>query len=76
MTTEEMEKKLFQLSERECYHRDHPNHLSDYYQQLEKVMINGRQVYLFDNLMEEQENFTLLKQSRFSPVSTQEHAPN
>lgn len=53
MTTEEMEKKLFQLSERECYHRDHPNHLSDYYQQLEKVMINGRQVYLFDNLMEE-----------------------
>ena len=52
MTTEEMEAKLFQLSERECYHRDHPNHLSDYYQQLEKVTINGRQVYLFDNLME------------------------
>ena len=74
MTTEEMEAKLFQLSERECYHRDHPNHLSDYYQQLEKLTINGRQVYLFDNLMEEQENFTLVKQSRFSPVPYHNHS--
>lgn len=68
----QLENKLRKLSLRELYHREYPERLSSRYKRIEKIVLDGQELYVFkfDSIMN-QHNICLSQQSRFT--STPKH---
>ena len=72
MNFNNLESVLRKITEKEEQYQKN-SQLSDYYNTLEKQTINGKSVYIFDNLIPIGQSFNILKHNRFVPVPPHIH---
>ncbi|WP_461215465.1 AraC family transcriptional regulator [Lacticaseibacillus sp. GG6-2] len=78
LTHREIYQQLLSLSPEEQYQKSHPSPTPqprDYYDQLQKRIVNGQEVYVFDDigLIPPDQNFNLVQHKRFSMVPAHVH---
>lgn len=73
MDFEKLDQRLRQITSREKHYQKSGQLSADHYRKLKKQEINGEKVYLFDGLIPDNQNFEILKHTRFVPVPLHVH---
>lgn len=73
MQIQKLEKQLFQLREREIFHKNNPNYISEYYRSIPTKKINKKEYLFFDELIDTDKNFNITQHTRYAPVPAHVH---
>lgn len=74
MWKQEIDKKLRELTEREKYHREHPNKISPSYKTFKTKVVKGQLLYCFEVPHVRQTEIEIRKDSRFTSVPPHVHS--
>lgn len=72
MEINDFEPKLFALTDSELHHKKYQK-ISSHYNELHSSIMNGKKIFLFDNLIPKDQNFLISKHTRFTPVPMHIH---
>lgn len=73
MDFKDVQKRIFELTDREEYYKNNGVLSKEYYQKLAKRVVNNTEVYIFDDLIPAGQNFNIVKHTRFIPVPLHTH---
>ncbi|MFC9712388.1 AraC family transcriptional regulator [Paenibacillus sp. NPDC056933] len=73
MNHDQLDVKLRTLTDRELYYQAHPSSRSATYDSLKKIVHDGQEVYVFQDMIAEKDNITISKHTRFAEVPLHIH---